>query len=58
MSLSFENINEFRQEYTFGDITNDAFGDELSYCNNSLKDAGEYATKLEMFRKMFRISAT
>ena len=44
--LSFENTNAFRQEYTFGVITNDVSGDDFSYDNSSLMDAGAFVTKL------------
>ena len=38
--LSFENTNAFQQKYTFGNITNDVFGDEFGYGNSSLMNAG------------------
>ena len=40
--LSFENTNALWQEYTFNDITKDVFGDDFSYGNSSLMDAGGF----------------
>ena len=40
--LSFESTNAFRQEYNFDDITKDVFGDDFSYGNSSLMDAGGF----------------
>ena len=40
--FSFENTNAFWQEYTFDDITKDVVGDDFSYGNNSLMDAGGF----------------
>ena len=40
--FSFENTNAFWQEYNFDDITKDVFGDDFSYGNNSLMDAGGF----------------